>query len=317
MSRDPSIGVSWWEPKSLTGWTPIGQSVLVSSARWAGDDRWAPSTGVDAADLFGLERSRLLTLLSELSPADWEAPTPCPGWNVQGLCSHLLGDDLAWLARHRDDHHGTPSPALDEHGFVRWLDVLQNEWVHAARRLSRQLIMDLLSWTLPHIVETLAGQEPSAITASVSWAGPGPVPVWLDQLRELSERWIHRQQLLQALGRPTDLRADIAGPVLDGLRWAYPYRLATAPAGEGHTVDITVSGPVSRTWHLVAVDHGWHFAVQAERPATASVHMTTEQAWRLLTNNLPAAEQDAIEATGDPALLNIIRQTRAIIGLPK
>ena len=53
----------------------------------------------------------------------------------------------------------------------------------------------------------------------------------LDQARELSEYWIHRQQLLQGLGRPSDLRADLAGPVLDGLRWAYPYRLAQALRG--------------------------------------------------------------------------------------
>jgi hypothetical protein len=44
----------------------------------------------------------------------------------------------------------------------------------------------------------------SGRTAQVSWAGTSPVPVWLDQARELSERWIHRQQLLQALGRPSE-----------------------------------------------------------------------------------------------------------------
>jgi hypothetical protein len=52
----------------------------------------------------------------------------------------------------------------------------------------------------------------------VSWAGHGPVPTWLDQARKLSEYWIHRLQILQALGRPSDLRADLAGRVLDGLR---------------------------------------------------------------------------------------------------
>jgi hypothetical protein len=38
----------------------------------------------------------------------------------------------------------------------------------------------------------------------------------------LSEYWIHRQQLLQGLGRPSDLRTDLAEPVLDGLRWPTP-----------------------------------------------------------------------------------------------
>jgi hypothetical protein len=55
------------------------------------------------------------------------------------------------------------------------------------------------------------------------------VPAWLDQARELSEYWIYRQQLRQGLDRPSDLRADLAGPVLAGLRWTYPCRLAQAP----------------------------------------------------------------------------------------
>jgi len=300
-----------------TGRARIGHSVLVSSGSRASDDEWPAGAGLDVGQMFALERGRLLSLLSGLAPADWGLPTPCPGWNVLDLSSHLLGDDLGWLARHRDDRLGTPSPARDEEGFVEWLDALQDDWVQAARRLSPRLVVDLLGWTLPQVVETLARVDPSAVTASVSWAGPGPVPVWLDQLRELSERWIHRQQLLQALGRPSDLRADIAGPVLDGLRWAYPYRLATATTGDGDSVDITIAGPVSRTWTLVAAGGGWHFAGRPGGPPTAAVRMTTEQAWRLLTNNLPEAEQDAIVMTGDPTLVGLIRRTRAIIGLPK
>jgi hypothetical protein len=49
----------------------------------------------------------------------------------------------------------------------------------------------------------------------------------------------------------------------------------------------------------------------------ASLEMTTEQAWRLLTNNLPAAERSRITASGDQTLLGILLQTRAIIGAPK
>ena len=48
------------------------------------------------------------------------------------------------------------------------------------------------------------------------------------------------------------LRADLAGPVLDGLRWAYPYRLKQCSAALGDTVTIAISGPVTRTWQLVA-----------------------------------------------------------------
>jgi uncharacterized protein (TIGR03083 family) len=152
----------------------------------------------------------LSELLGGLEPDDWQRPSPCPGWTVLGLCCHLLGDDLGLLSRQRDSYHGTPSPeGLSEAEFVTWLDDLQAEWVRAARRISPRLVTELLDWTGPRVAEMLRRQDPRARTAQVSWAGTSPVPVWLDQARELSEQWIHRQLLVQALGRRSDLRPDL------------------------------------------------------------------------------------------------------------
>ncbi len=269
----------------------------------------------DYAALFGLERSRLTELLAGLQPADWDRPSPCPGWSVLGLCCHLVGDDLGALARHRDAHYGTPGPPGAQ--FVAWLDELQAEWVRAARRLSPRIVADLLRWAGPQITETFRQEDPRARSASVSWAGSGPVPAWLDQARELSEYWIHRQQILQALGRPSDLRADLAGPVLDGLRLAYPHRLAEASSRPGDTVVIHVTGPVTRTWCLVAAASGWEFRDRPGGLVVASLATDTEQAWRLLTNNLPAAGKADLEASGDDTITSILLRTRAIIGTPK
>ncbi len=270
----------------------------------------------DYAGLFSIERERLGELLSGLGAADWDRPSPCPGWSVLGLCCHLLGDDLGLLARHRDRHGTAPPDGLTEGEFVGWLDELQAGWVRATRRLSPRLVADLLQWARPQIAELFRQQDPAARTASVSWAAPGAVPTWLEQARELSEYWIHRQQLRQALGRPSDLRADLAGPVLDGLRWAYPYRLAQAPSHSGDTVTISVTGPVTRTWYLVASPAGWAYRGQPGPRATASLTVTTDQAWRLLTNNLPAAEKGQLTVTGDDAVTSILLHTRAIIGMP-
>jgi uncharacterized protein (TIGR03083 family) len=272
----------------------------------------------DYASLFAVERDRLIELLAGLRAADWALPSPCPGWSILGLCCHLLGDDLGFLARHRDGHYGTvPPEGATGDEFITWLDDMQAEWVRAARRLSPRLATELLHWTGPQVVATFRHQDPRARTASVSWASPGPVPAWLDQARELSEYWIHRQQLLQGLGRPSDLRADLADPVLDGLRWAYPYRLSDVTARPGDTVTITVTGPVTRTWHLVAGDAGWRFAAQSGDRLVASLAVRTEQAWRLLTNNLPASSRTGLTASGDGAITGILLRTRAIIGTPK
>lgn len=270
----------------------------------------------DVAPLFLTERARLGELLAGLAPGDWRRPSPCPGWTVLGLCAHLAGDDLSFLARHRDAHFGTPGPD-DATDFIAWLDDMQDEWVRAARRLSPRIVADLLAWSGPQVAAVLRAEDARARTASVSWAGTGPVPVWLDQARELSEYWIHRQQLLTAVGRPGDLRADLAGPVLDGLRWAYPFRLGQLPSRPGDTVTIAISGPVERTWVLVASPAGWEFRDAPGPCVIASLGLTTGQAWRLLTSNLPAADRSRIAAAGDAAALDVLFATRAIIGAPK
>ena len=145
----------------------------------------------DYAALFTLERDRLSELLAGLRSADWQRPSPCPGWSILGLCCHLLGDDFGTLARHRDGHHGTPPPeGATEGEFIAWLDDMQAEWVRAARRISPRLVTDLLRWTAPQVADTFRREDPQARTASVSWASSGPVPAWLDQARELSEYWM-------------------------------------------------------------------------------------------------------------------------------
>jgi uncharacterized protein (TIGR03083 family) len=270
------------------------------------------------APLFRLERSRLLEMLADLGVSDWDRPTPCPGWSVLGLVSHLLGDDLSFLAWQRDDHHGTLAPdGVDEGGFIAWLDEWQAEWVHAARRLSPRLVVELLGWVGDQVVETVAAQDPSARTATVTWADVDPVPVWLDQVRELSERWIHRQQLLQALGHASDLRPDLAEPVLDGLRWAYPYRLDAIHRATRTSVTISVIGPeVQARWDLVSAGETWEFQPGHAGPC-AELRMTTEQAWRLLTNNFDRDLHGQLAAVGDPEIIGVLRRTRAIIGTPK
>jgi uncharacterized protein (TIGR03083 family) len=213
------------------------------------------------APLFRVERARLLDLLRALRPTDWRRPTVCPGWDVRSLAAHLVGGDFSVLSRQRDGHHGTPAPAdLHEAGFIAWLDDLQVEWAHAARRLSPRLVYELLVWTDDQLVSLVEAQDPSAMYAHVSWASPYPVPVWLDHGRELSERWIHRQQLLEAVGRTSDLRDDVAGPVLDTIRWAYPYRLQLHHRPHGSIISVRIAGPASEyTWHLRSDGSSWTF----------------------------------------------------------
>jgi uncharacterized protein (TIGR03083 family) len=271
----------------------------------------------DISHLFGIERKRLLDLLTSLEPTDWLRETPCPGWSVLGLVSHLVNGDLGMLSRNRDNYLGTrPHDDADESEFIEWLDELMQEWVSATRGLSPRVAIGLLAWGGPQMVEHFAAQDPMELTAHVQWAGTEVSPIWLNQVRELSEFWIHRQQVLDALGREPDLRGDILGPVFEGLRWAYPYRLASQVRSPGDTVTIDVSGPVAATWHLIASEQGWNF-VEVPGSQVATLSMNTDQAWRLLTNNLSPERRAALGTSGDSSLVEVLLHTRAILGSPK
>lgn len=273
--------------------------------------------GVDQSHLFRVERARLLEVLRGLDADEWRRATRCPGWSVHGIALHLLGDDLSLVSWQRDDHHGTPAPATDEAGFIAWLDDLQVGWVDAARRISPRLTVELLAGLDEPIAELVAGQDPDTPDAYVSWASDGPVPRWLDHTRELSERWVHRQQILDALDRPADLDAALLAPILDGFKWAYPFRLGALARPADDVVEIEVTGPeLALTWTLRSDGAGWEFAGDASTATpVARLSASTDQAWRLLSNNLDPVHGTPSTA-GDDALTTVLLRTRAIIGTP-
>ncbi len=224
-----------------------------------------------------LERERLLALLASLDDVDWVRPTPCPAWDVAGLCRHLLGDDLYVLSLVRDGHRGTnPPPELDEAGFIAWIDRLQADWVDASRRVSPRLVVELLGWLGPHVASAFEQLDLRAVEADVSWASDRPVPQWLEA-------------------------------------WAYPYRLASIDASSGSTVRIDVTGAVERRWWIARGDR-WEFAEEAAGDVVAAARLDADEAWRLLTNNLPP--DAALDITGAPAIVDVLRRTRASIGSP-
>lgn len=190
------------------------------------------------------------------------------------------------------------------------------KWVRAARRLSPQLVVELLEWTGLRLVAVLGTEDLSERTARVSWAGSAPAPRWLDQLRELSEYWIHRQQLLEAVGRPVDLDPTLLRPILLGLRWALPYRLSRAELPPDGAVQVTVGEPLNERWTLAISNGEWDFVDVAPDHVIAEASLTADAAWRLLTNNL-REDSRLLDVRGDETAVKVILSTRAIIGRPK
>jgi uncharacterized protein (TIGR03083 family) len=247
-----------------------------------------PAPAVDVLELFGEERAELTALLRSLEPDGWNAPTACEGWSVHDLALHLVAVDLAVLSRLRDEYEGAyiyPSGDL-----VAALDAHNEAWVQAARRLSPTVTSELLDLLAPLTQAFFESVPADAEVEDVSWAGLDPAPHWLSVGREFTERWIHQQQIRDAVGRPGLNGPRFVAPVLALLLRAVVPAYKDVPADPDTTVAISIGGLAGGNWALVRKEDGWELYEGRATEAAARVSCDQDTAWRFLTRNLSRPE---------------------------
>lgn len=261
----------------------------------------------DVRPLLAGEWASLLTLLASLGDADWAAPTEAGHWTVKDVALHLLDDELGWLSRDRDgDTSGLLDASGDYRQFVAALDAKNQRWVDGARGLSPRVLRDLLAWSGGQIGAYFAAAdmyEPSY----VSWASDGPVPRWFDLARDLTECWVHQQQIRDAVGQPGD-HDRLLPEVLATFVWAFPHQYRP-PAAPGTRVQLDFGS--GGTWHLTRDPVGWVLGEGAAGPAAATLRMPAHVAWRQLTGLSVPAGQYTTEGAGD--LMKPLLAVRGII----
>src|SRR5258707_1749717 len=205
-------------------------------------------------DLFPQERKQLLELFSDLSEEDWDAPTVCQGWTVKDIGLHLLGDDIGYLSGRRDHFSNPFFRNKDMHAWeslVKNLNEANELWVKAAERISPKLLSDLLALTGKQLYEYMQFLDPMAINGVVSWAGPDPAPMWLDSAREYTERWLHQQQIRDAVNKPGLKEQRFFHPVLDTFVRALPHTYKDIPVADTAGSQHVVNGEGGDGWYLV------------------------------------------------------------------
>jgi uncharacterized protein (TIGR03083 family) len=271
-----------------------------------------PGPPSDVRRLFAGDRARLLRLLAELEPAEWERVTAAAPWTVRDVVAHLLGDDVGRLARTRDGHvvdgprAGEPLPVF--------IDRFNDGWVAAASRISPPVLRTLLAATTPEIDALWREADLHAMGEPVSWAGEGPAPVWLDCARDFTEYWVHQQQIREATGRPDTGGPEVVHAVLDTFLRAVPNALdrhrGTAPAGT--SVAVRVPGAAGGAWAWHRSSAGWDRSVP--RDATTTITIDADPLWRVCVRMIEPAEARArARVEGEEALAAAVLETVAII----
>src|SRR5689334_10572809 len=144
------------------------------------------------ADDLQAETAELEKLLAGLDDAEWETPTPAPGWAIRDQVSHLAYfDEAATTAALEPDRFRAERDAFIASGGAITEDIAQEKRalaipaLHAWFRMARR-----------ELIAALTTLDPST---RVPWYGPD-MSIASSLTARIMETWAHGQDVADALG---------------------------------------------------------------------------------------------------------------------
>lgn len=239
-------------------------------------------------------------LLSPLVEADWNRRTPCPGWSVRDVVSHVIGLDC--------EMYGDPRP----------IHSLPRDLFHVTTDLQRYMEVQVDVRRHHTSPEMTAELEYTVIRRNRQLRNenrdPGHKvrgPLGAELTLEESMRghafnvWVHEQDLRTALGEPGNLDSPGAHIARDVLLDALPSVVADrSDAPRSSAIVFDVNGPIEflRTIRVDMQGRGTLETAPALGPA-ASFTLDWETYVRLACGRVtPEGAADRVKAEGDPTL---------------
>jgi uncharacterized protein (TIGR03083 family) len=260
--------------------------------------------------------AKLIELLRELRPEEWDLQTLAPAWKIRDVVAHLIDTPLRKLSLVRD-HCFVENPQIQTtQDLIDFINRLNREGVAVYRRLSPSVLIDMMEFACRQSADFHESLDPFAPAAfNVSWAGESTSLNWFDTARELTERWHHQQQIRETTDRPGIMTPELYHPVLDCFVRGLPHAFRAVNADPGATLQLTIAGESGGTWLLTKSESGWSFTRDLAVNPAAHVAIPQQIAWRVFTKGI--ARADAIAQSsfeGDRALAERVFQLTAIVG---
>ncbi|MFF1717727.1 maleylpyruvate isomerase family mycothiol-dependent enzyme [Streptomyces sviceus] len=243
-------------------------------------------------------------LVNPLVEGEWNRRTPCPGWSVRDVVSHVIGLDCEML--------GDPRPI---HSLPRDLFHVTNEhqrYMEMQVDVRRHHTAPEMTSELEYVIIRRNRQlRNDSRDPGTKVRGPlGTELTLADSMRQHAfDVWVHEQDLRTALGRPGNLDSPGAHVARDVLLDALPDIVAVkADAPRSSAIVFDVHGPVEflRTIRVDIQGRGTLETAPALGPA-ASLSLDWETYVRLACGRVsPESVADRVKAEGDPELTSAI-----------
>ncbi|GBG36612.1 maleylpyruvate isomerase family mycothiol-dependent enzyme [Mycobacterium montefiorense] len=239
-------------------------------------------------------------LLAALPEAQWRAVTPLPGWDVQGVVSHIIGTE-SFL-----EGVSAPEPDID----VKALDHVRNDigamnecWVrHLGGQSGSSVLAKYRAVTEGRRDALRAMSEQDWNAETFTPAGPDSYGRFM-RIR-VFDCWMHEQDIRMAIQRPStdaELQGSASQLSLDEVAATLGFVVGKrAKAPDGSRIHFDLTGPLTRSIRINVDGRAQLVEDFDGREPTATVRADALQFTRLAGGRpmCPARPQD-VELAGD------------------
>lgn len=261
---------------------------LISQIWQMSEDRQIP---INIVHLLPILDHALFGLLESLSPEDWQKPTIARKWAVKDIAAHLLDGNIRTLSMLRDDYYGEKADVDSYQGLLDFLNGLNADWVKAMKRLSPEVLVLLHKTTGPLCWQYFNQLKPfDKAGFAVNWAGENESKNWMHIAREYTEKWLHQQQIRDAVNKPGIMGREFFYPFINTFMMGLPHTYRHVAAEDKTTIRVTVTGETGGNWFLVRKSGNWLLQRENNHPLSASIDIDPDTAWRLFSKGLRTDE---------------------------
>lgn len=228
--------------------------------------------------------------MAGFNPPGDNLPTVSSQRNVKDIAAHLLDGSLRRLSMQRDGYlppDGSSQPGPDE-SLLPFLNRLNAEWETATRRLSPEVLVELIEWADGQLADLFESLDPFAPAIfPVAWAGESSSLNWMDIARDYTEKWHHTQQIFEATGRPSTItERQLYHPCLDTFMRALPHTFRDVAASDGTLVSVLVIGEAGGEWFVLRTGGTWRQVIEITASPAGRFTISQDSAWKLFTKRL-------------------------------